>query len=140
MKHAAGKAMVLLLMIGAARVVASAQAAVPSGAGQKADAAGDPPRHVVRVYGQPMVYVKHGENNFVYQDPQPKGLQLVGARVEKSLKSGYVLLMLPDGAVWVDRMNLQFDGEVPQAYCSRLATSSRTAVSQGVRGVSEGCP
>lgn len=97
-----------------------------------------PPR-VARVYGKPMAFAQNGDR-FVQQGPLPADTNLVGVPLLKLSARGYAQVQLADGPVWIDKMHLQFDREVPQGYCGRLVTSAEGAVVRGVRGVGEECP
>lgn len=96
---------------------------------------------VERVYGTPVVYAEDGDR-FRRVGPVPAGVDLLGARVLRTTPAGYVLLELPTGPLWVDKLNLRFDSALPKADCGALdrsVTSASDSVTLGVRGVGEGC-
>src|SRR5690606_40461009 len=77
---------------------------------------------------------------FVQQGPLPADTNLVGVPLLKLSARGYAQVQLADGPVWIDKMHLQYDREVPQGYCGRLVTSAEGGVVRGVRGRGRGCP
>lgn len=99
------------------------------------------PPKVERTYGTPMVFARDAAG-FRRVGPLPAGTNLVGVPVLQATASGYVLLDVPGGPLWVDKLNLRFDSALPKVYCgplARVVASAGDSVTHGARGVGEGC-